>query len=132
MSEAPNHHKPETAARITNSLSYHKPSEAQTESLRRIRQATHDLAMILEREVPDSRERSLAITNLEQAQMWANKALVLSAPVTETLSTAPTHLQQIKAAAVNVSQQAVPGHPEGQVLVPADTLQTLLLLASEG
>lgn len=39
-----------------------------------IKSRTEDLMKYLRENVPESRERSIAITNLEQAAMWAVKA----------------------------------------------------------
>jgi hypothetical protein len=39
-----------------------------------IKRRTEDLLEYLRENVPDNRERSLAITNLEQGAMWAVKA----------------------------------------------------------
>lgn len=40
-----------------------------------VRQACRRLADHLNNELPDGREKSLAITNLEQVMFWANAAL---------------------------------------------------------
>lgn len=40
----------------------------------RIKQKTEELMQLLRDEVPDNRCRSIAITNYEQAAMWAVKA----------------------------------------------------------
>lgn len=39
-----------------------------------IKQRTEDLFAFIRANVPDNRERSIAITNYEQAAMWAVKA----------------------------------------------------------
>lgn len=49
------------------------PTEAMLAQMAKIRQCAKALADAI-LEVPNSRERSLAMTNLEQATMWANKA----------------------------------------------------------
>ena len=40
-----------------------------------------DLAHVLNELVPDSREKSLAITHLEEVMMWSNAAIARQAPV---------------------------------------------------
>ena len=40
-----------------------------------IRDKAKDLAYLIEEFCPDSREKSLAITNLEQFVMWANASI---------------------------------------------------------
>ena len=56
-------------------FTYHAPSPAQTKVYEKIRAAALELAFLLEAECPQSRELSLAITNLEQAVFWANAAI---------------------------------------------------------
>lgn len=40
-----------------------------------MRQACHQAAQTINDKAPDSREKSLAITKLEEAMMWANAAI---------------------------------------------------------
>lgn len=40
-----------------------------------LREAGHQLALLIASETPPSREQALALTNLEQAVMWANAAI---------------------------------------------------------
>jgi hypothetical protein len=54
---------------------YQRPTELQTQRITRVREACkslHEEILCLE----PSRERSLAITRLEEVSMWANKAIV--------------------------------------------------------
>ena len=56
---------------------YHRPSATQVEQIDRIRKACKALhEEILD--LPVTRERSLAITNLEQVSMWANKGIIMA------------------------------------------------------
>lgn len=48
------------------------------EKMERIRFAFKALTNIIQGSTPESRERSLAITHLETAAMWANKAIVFN------------------------------------------------------
>lgn len=61
---------------VEGRFAYHAPTPDQLERIQRVRRACMDLAHILMTDVKDSRERSLAITNLEQVSMWANRAIV--------------------------------------------------------
>ena len=63
--------KPELERRFT----YHAPKGNQTQRYEDIRQWGWHLAVFIDENCPDSREKSLAITNLEQAIMWANAAI---------------------------------------------------------
>lgn len=60
---------------IENYFTYHAPKEGQPEKYERIRAAAKDFATVINEECPDSREKSLAITNLQQASMWANASI---------------------------------------------------------
>jgi hypothetical protein len=64
-----------TADQIENNFTYHAPKGDQQERYESIREHARDLAHIINSSTPDSREKSLALTNLEQAVMWANAAI---------------------------------------------------------
>ncbi len=66
-----------TSQMIKDRFSYHSPSGNQPTHYATIRQQAMNLAMTIINVVPDSREQSLAITKLEEAVMWANKAIAL-------------------------------------------------------
>ena len=55
----------------------------------KVRFAIKDLMTILDQILPEGREKALAITNLEQAEMWANKAIARMAPVNSELAELP-------------------------------------------
>lgn len=57
-----------------NPLVHIQPSTEQLEMMEAVRDRAVDLWDILEK-LPASREGSLALTNLENAVMWANKAI---------------------------------------------------------
>jgi len=63
--------KPEIEKRFT----YHAPKNDQTERYEWIRANARGLANLIDEKVPDSREKSLALTHLEQAVMWANAGI---------------------------------------------------------
>lgn len=56
-------------------FTYHAPKGDQAHRYETIRQEAKFFAERLEDLCPDSREKSLAFTNLEQAVMWANAAI---------------------------------------------------------
>lgn len=60
---------------IENNFSYHAPKAGQPEKYQAIREKAKELAYLIESSVPNSRERSLAMTNLEQSVFWANAGI---------------------------------------------------------
>ena len=60
---------------IEKRFTYHAPKEGQPERYSHLRGEFKALAYIIETMCPDSRERSLALTKLEEAVMWANAAI---------------------------------------------------------
>lgn len=61
--------------KIENAFTYHPPKDKQPEMYARIRNQAKSLAYVIEGAVPDSREKSLAMTKLEEAVMWANAGI---------------------------------------------------------
>ena len=62
-------------ARIENNFTYHSPITDQPRRYQGLREEAKRLAYLIEAYVPDSREKSLALTNLEGAIMWANAGI---------------------------------------------------------
>lgn len=60
---------------IENNFKYHSPKEGQPEKYNTLREKAKELAYLIDEHCPDSREKSLAITNLEQSTMWANASI---------------------------------------------------------
>lgn len=60
---------------IENNFIYHAPKEGQAERYTVLREKAKELALLIEKECPHSREKSLAMTNLEQSVMWANASI---------------------------------------------------------
>lgn len=60
---------------LTNRFRYHRPDEERAAKHTIIRQKCYELAVELNGLIPDGREKSLAITNLEDVMFWANAAL---------------------------------------------------------
>jgi len=61
--------------RLHNSFTYHPPLDDQPKRYECIRNFGKTLAIAIAECAPDSRERALAITKLEEAVMWANAAI---------------------------------------------------------
>ena len=61
--------------RMNNNFSYHAPKEGQAEKYEEIRAQAKAFGMKLLNLCPPSRELSLALTELENAVMWANAAI---------------------------------------------------------
>jgi hypothetical protein len=59
---------------VSSRFEYRKPSENGVKQIELVREHCRRLALLLETELPDCREKSLAITRLEEVSMWANKA----------------------------------------------------------
>jgi hypothetical protein len=60
---------------IENNFKYHAPKEGQVEMYNVIRNEARALAVTIAELCPNSRERSLAITKLEETVMWANASI---------------------------------------------------------
>lgn len=73
----------EAFASLDRSLSNVKPTEAGIAEIESLRFAAKAFGFVILAQ-PPSRERSLAITKLEEAVMWAVKGVVLAAPVPAT------------------------------------------------
>lgn len=72
------------AQSIKKLFAYHKPSPESLDRITKLRQAYTQLHDAIEENMPsNSREKSLAITNLEVSAMWAVKAVVLNDPNSE-------------------------------------------------
>lgn len=61
--------------KLDNIFTYHAPKGDQAERYEAIRTKARKLAELIEESCPDSREKSLANTKLEEAVMWANAAI---------------------------------------------------------
>jgi len=60
---------------IENRFTYHPPKPGQPEIYTAIRDKAKELAVMLDINCPDSREKSVALTKLEEAVMWANASV---------------------------------------------------------
>lgn len=60
---------------LHNRFIYHEANPVKTQKMENIRKNFTALAELLDAMCPDGREKSLAITQLEQAQFWANASI---------------------------------------------------------
>lgn len=60
-----------------NPFEYQKPSDEHVVKITEVREKCKELYDVL-LSLPESRERSLAITKLEEVSMWANKCIVFN------------------------------------------------------
>ena len=65
------------------------PDDKAKETLRRLRQAFLDLAVTVDALLPQSRERSLAQTKIDEARMWACNAATNYGDISEPLEIKP-------------------------------------------
>ena len=54
---------------------YHAPKEGQAEKYDQLRSKAKELAYLIDELCPNSREKSLATTKLEESVMWANASI---------------------------------------------------------
>jgi hypothetical protein len=62
-------------ADLKKRFTYHAPKQGQPEKYEAIRAKALELAELLDAQCPDSREKSLAVTALEETVMWANASI---------------------------------------------------------
>lgn len=62
-------------AELERRFTYHAPKGDQVDRYGSIRDKARELAEHINATVPESREKALAFTNLEQAVMWANAGI---------------------------------------------------------
>ena len=60
---------------IEKRFTYHAPKEGQPKKYQDLRREAKSLAYLIYELCPDSRERSLALTKLEECNMWSNAAI---------------------------------------------------------
>lgn len=64
-----------TTQDLENRFTYHQPKADQASRYEQLRRMALDLAMEINLHCPESREKSLAFTKLEEAVMWANASI---------------------------------------------------------
>lgn len=60
---------------LENRFTYHSPKEGQPARYEILRNKAKELSYLIVELCPDSREKALALTNLEQAIFWANASI---------------------------------------------------------
>ena len=67
---------PADAPEIHEAFVYHAPNDDQVKQIQRVREAIGHAFDSIRANVPACAEQTLAIRKLEEASMWANKAIV--------------------------------------------------------
>jgi len=65
---------------VGKTYAYHKPTDAGLEKIKTLRRAFTELDTLIQTTAPGSREKAVALTNLETTAMWAIKAIVCNDP----------------------------------------------------
>lgn len=68
---------------IDKPFAYHKPSDDGLVKITALREAFSIVAAAIEANCTPSRQKSIAVTELETAAMWAIKAVVFNDPASE-------------------------------------------------
>ncbi len=63
---------------VENVFTYHRPFGSQPQRYEILRAQARAIASYIDKSCPDSREKSLALTNLQQAIMWANASIAIN------------------------------------------------------
>lgn len=63
---------------LDNIFTYHAPKAGQPERYVALRDKAKELAQLIQDTTPASREQSVALTNVQQAVMWANAAIAIN------------------------------------------------------
>ncbi len=68
---------------MLKTFAYHKPSDEGLAKITKLREMFSEVSMVINEVCPNSRERSVALTELETTAMWAIKAVVCNDPKSE-------------------------------------------------
>lgn len=60
---------------LANRFTYHAPKEGQPEKYEMMRSIALSFSTVINEMVPDSREKALALTKLEEVVFWANAGI---------------------------------------------------------
>lgn len=60
---------------VESHFTYHPPTEEKVKKCKSIRLAAMDFMVLINELCPESREKSLVMTKIEEAVMWANAAI---------------------------------------------------------
>lgn len=66
-----------------NVFTYHTPTGTQADRYAALRAKAKELADLVQSLCPPSRESALALTNLQQAVMWANASIAINEAIYE-------------------------------------------------
>lgn len=66
------------AASLDQIFTYHAPFGNQAERYVGLRNKAKEFAQLVQTSTPASREQSVALTNIQQAVMWANAAIAIN------------------------------------------------------
>ena len=69
--------KAKSTDEINAMFTYHPPHGDQEARYTRIRDVAKELGLLVNGLCPDSREKSLALTSLQQTVMWANASIAI-------------------------------------------------------
>jgi hypothetical protein len=74
-----------TADQIDKIFKYHSPTGDQPQRYEAIRAKAKELAKLINTSCPESREKALALTYIQQSTMWANASIAIneSAAITD-------------------------------------------------
>lgn len=67
-----------TPEQIENIFTYHPPFGTQQERYVKIRDAAKDLALLLNEACPESREKSISLTKLQECVQMANASIAIN------------------------------------------------------
>ena len=67
-----------TQEQLNNIFTYHAPKGDQQVRYVELRNKAKELAELINKNCPESREKSLAFTNLQQCSMWANASIAIN------------------------------------------------------
>lgn len=63
------------AAELDTRFTYHAPKEGQPEKYTKLRAKAKEFAEMVNELCPESREKALAFTHIEEAVMWSNASI---------------------------------------------------------
>lgn len=90
MTQQSNTSRAVTDAEIRHRFGYHKGTSETMPKHELVREGFIAFAQFLNEQVPDGRAKSTALTNLQQASMWANFGIAELAPLADTREEVPT------------------------------------------